>query len=471
MKSSSDKPLDLILFSVIDHLFAIDQCYVIEVLESTIASPLPFVPNYVDGLINVNGQIIPQIDLAALLYGADYNKSFNDKFQTVLVLDIDDLKLAFKVGQVQQSLSIVTADIEKTPADKNKSKNQLSEYMLGTVEYNEKQAILLDASSMKNVIKAKKIQPGKQGFLGKVTQIKHDEEKFQGYLIVEVSGTEYAFSLSDVYEINVLNMIYSQPRAPAQVAGVSLVREEPRLILNLSELIGEKPQPVIAGAVVMVHSEEVFCGLLISKLRGLEMVNEKQIKIDKNKGLQTILRDGGNTLTKVINIDTVFNKEVLRLIKPYMPNMKSLDEKIVINYIEVLRFEVGGSAYGLNVKEIHRVVSDKSVQPLLSKHGCIMGTMELEGRVVPVINLYEQLGYATDGVVYRECIVVNDGENDWGLVINETDQIIKIDEDRIDPVSDKDMKYVSAFSSYNGSLLTILNVSAICQDNRKTAVI
>jgi len=286
-------------------------------------------------------------------------------------------------------------------------------------------------------------------------------------LIVDVSGTEYAFSLSDVYEINVLDVIYSQPRAPAQVAGVSLIREEPRLILNLSELIGEKPQNIVAGSVVMVRSNEVFCGLLISKLCGLEMISEHQIKVDKEKSLRTILRKGSDKLTKVINVDELFDNKVLASIKPYMPDMKSMDEKIVIKQIEMLRFEVSGSAYGLNVNRIHRVVSDKSIEPLLSKHGCIMGTIELEGRVVPVINLYEQLGYSTDDAIYRECIVVNDGESDWGLIINETDQIIKLDENKIDVVNDKDMKYVSAFSSYNGSLLTILNVNAICKDNRR----
>jgi len=57
MKNSSDTPIDIILFSVIDRVFAIDQEFLVEVLESTAASQLPFVPKYVDGLINVNGQI------------------------------------------------------------------------------------------------------------------------------------------------------------------------------------------------------------------------------------------------------------------------------------------------------------------------------------------------------------------------------------------------------------------------------
>ena len=479
MKNSSDKPIELILFSVIDRVFAIDQEFLIEVLESTFASQLPFVPDYVDGLINVNGNIIPQVDLSSLVFGNKNTTSTNDNFQTVLVVSIEDVPLAFRVGQVQESVSIIESDIKKNKIVKKSSKSkkakkdQFDKYTLGDFVHKDQNVTLLNAGALKDVIKANSVTSGKQGFLGKVAETKHDEEKFQGYLIVEVAGVEYAFSLNDVYEINVLDVIYSQPRAPLQVAGVSLIREEPRLILNLSELIGEKSQAVVAGSVVMIRSGDIFCGLLINKLRGLEMISEKQVKVDKEKGLRTILRQGqeGETLTKVINIDELFDKKVLELIKPYMPDLKSMDEKIVIKQVEMLRFEVGGSAYGLNVNKIHRVVSDKAIEPLLSKHGSIMGTMELEGRVVPVINLYEQLGYSTENAVFRECIVVNDGESDWGLAINETDQIIKIDENRIDVVSDQDMKYVSAFSSYNGSLLTILNVSAICKDNHQAVVI
>ncbi len=477
MKSSSDKPIELTLFSVIGHVFAIDQEFLIEVLESTSASQLPFVPDFVDGLINVNGQILPQVDLASLVYGSDYEKPINNKFHTVLVVSIDGVTLALRVGQVQETLSIIESDIikskpvKKSKKTKSSKKDQQAEYTLGTFDYNNGQITLLDVEALKDIIKADKTSSGKQGFLGKVAESKHDEEKFQGYLIVEVSGNEYAFSLSDVYEINVLDVIYSQPRAPVQVAGVSLIREEPRLILNLSELIGEKHQEVVAGSVVMIQSGDVFCGLLIGKLLGLEMISEHQVKVDKEKSLRTILRDNGNSLTKVINVNNLFDSKIQGLIRPYMPDQKSMDEKVVIKQVEMLRFEVGGSAYGINVNKIHRVVSDKSIEPLLSKHGCIMGTMELEGRVVPVINLFEQLGYSTEDAVYRECIVVNDGESDWGLIINETDQIVKIDENRIDAVNDKDMKYVSAFSSYNGSLLTILNVNAICKDNRKTSVV
>ena len=118
MKNSSDKSIELILFSVIDRVFAIDQEVIVEVLESTSASPLPFVPDYVDGLINVGGNIIPQVDLSGLLYGMESSTPLDNQFQTVLVVSIDDVPMALRVGQVQESLSIVETDIVKNKTSK-----------------------------------------------------------------------------------------------------------------------------------------------------------------------------------------------------------------------------------------------------------------------------------------------------------------------------------------------------------------
>ena len=69
----------------------------------------------------------------------------------------------------------------------------------------------------------------------------------------------------------------------------------------------------------------------------------------------------------------------------------------------------GGATAEREAGAFKLIVSDKNVEPLLEEQRYLMGTMELEGRVVPVINLVNQLGYDAD-IELREFVVVNDDQ-------------------------------------------------------------
>lgn len=59
--------LELITFEVAGQRFGLDIMAVREIRAWTPATPLPQVPHYVSGVVNLRGTVLPVIDLAARL--------------------------------------------------------------------------------------------------------------------------------------------------------------------------------------------------------------------------------------------------------------------------------------------------------------------------------------------------------------------------------------------------------------------
>lgn len=483
MKKFDTDVLELILFSVGNELLAIETSHLLEVLEATHVSPIPFVPPYIDGLINVNGQIMPQINFSVLTEGQlDSEIDDQQESSTLLVVSVDGMLMALLVGAVQEPISAKITEIKAVKSKSAKGKGKKSktadtkvseECFFGQVTHADQSVKIFDVEALKGIIKSSEQSAGKKGFLGKATKETEEIEVVIDYLFIKVMEREYAINLNDVVEITELETVSRQPRAPEIVAGVGLIRSEPRLIVSLSNLLNNAADNRTDGAVVIVENNDVQCGLLIGELVGLESVKQSQLRVGNDEQDVTIIGENGDKLIKVLHMAKLFNDETMSKILPYMPDIKQSVQEIKLKQFEILQFMVDGDAFGFFIDDVRRVLSGKSLERLLTEHKFIMGTMELEGKVIPVINLLAQLGYSELGSaldeddVQREYIVVNDGHSDWGLAISQTEQIIQVDETKVEKVTSDSSSFVSSFVNYNEQLITILNPEAICIENKE----
>lgn len=89
--------------------------YVIEIITNHIITPLPLVPGYVKGIINLRGQIIPIIDIRLRM-----GKPSLDPEGTVciIVLEIDSTFIGIIVDNVQQVMDIDREKISTVSVEK-----------------------------------------------------------------------------------------------------------------------------------------------------------------------------------------------------------------------------------------------------------------------------------------------------------------------------------------------------------------
>ena len=85
---------------------------VVEILNNQVITYLPMVPDYIRGIINMRGQMVPILDIRARL-----GMEIREEDSLVVVLNLGDVQLGILVDAVDQMLDIPKANILPMPAN------------------------------------------------------------------------------------------------------------------------------------------------------------------------------------------------------------------------------------------------------------------------------------------------------------------------------------------------------------------
>jgi purine-binding chemotaxis protein CheW len=104
--------LEMISLTVAGHAFCIDIASVREIRGWTPATPLPQAPDYVVGVINLRGAVMPVLDLSARLgLGAT---EITGRHVTVVVQKDDEL-VGLVVDEVQETIMVDASELQPPP--------------------------------------------------------------------------------------------------------------------------------------------------------------------------------------------------------------------------------------------------------------------------------------------------------------------------------------------------------------------
>lgn len=110
--NSGGELLQLVSFHVGDEEFGLDILRVQEIIRIQPLTRVPNLPDYIDGVINLRGKVIPVIGLRKRL-GLDRQSA--DKRTRIVVVDVHGQILGFVVDSVSEVLRIHTDTVEPTP--------------------------------------------------------------------------------------------------------------------------------------------------------------------------------------------------------------------------------------------------------------------------------------------------------------------------------------------------------------------
>lgn len=101
--SQKDNAKKFLAFVSDDLLFGVNAAYVTEIITNSHITVLPMVPNYIRGIFNLRGQIIPIIDIRLKMNKPDVNY---DDFSCIIVLDINSILIGILVDTVSQVVDV-----------------------------------------------------------------------------------------------------------------------------------------------------------------------------------------------------------------------------------------------------------------------------------------------------------------------------------------------------------------------------
>jgi purine-binding chemotaxis protein CheW len=108
---SSD--IKIVTFTLAGQMFGIAMTALVEIREWEEPTPLPGVPSYVRGVTNLRGNVVPVVGLAERL---GWPPSQTHARSCILVVNLDGKQAGFLVDEMNDIVSISTADIQPPPA-------------------------------------------------------------------------------------------------------------------------------------------------------------------------------------------------------------------------------------------------------------------------------------------------------------------------------------------------------------------
>ncbi|NUN70909.1 MAG: chemotaxis protein CheW [Bacteroidetes bacterium] len=112
-QASSDELLQLVSFNIGEEEFGVDILKVQEINRMVEVTRVPNAPEYVDGVINLRGKVIPIIDLRRRFGMARKEK---DKNTRIIVVELSGKVLGFVVDAVSEVLRIPQSVTEQPPS-------------------------------------------------------------------------------------------------------------------------------------------------------------------------------------------------------------------------------------------------------------------------------------------------------------------------------------------------------------------
>ncbi len=131
------------LFKTAEEVYGIEIKYVTEIIELQRITEVPDMPNFVKGVINLRGKVIPVVDIR-LRFNME-PREYDDR-TCIIVVNIDKTSIGLVVDTVAEVQDIPEGDIE--PAPKFKTVSGKERYISGMGKVGDEVKILLDVTKI-----------------------------------------------------------------------------------------------------------------------------------------------------------------------------------------------------------------------------------------------------------------------------------------------------------------------------------
>jgi len=134
--------LQLVTFTISNEEFGIDILKVQEIIRTMEITKVPRAPDFVEGVINLRGKVIPIIDLRKRF---SMESRTHDKQTRIVVVDLNGMIVGFVVDGVSEVLRIQSNTVEPPPAVVS---GVDSEYISGVGKLDDRLLILIDLDKL-----------------------------------------------------------------------------------------------------------------------------------------------------------------------------------------------------------------------------------------------------------------------------------------------------------------------------------
>lgn len=407
-----------------DRLFALPAANVLEIVSEGTVTPLPFAPPWVCGLANIGGRILPLLDPAVLL-GIDTPPGAE-----LVLVATRHAPCALRTGTVLARLAVAADALRHLATDGG--------LVIAEFEHEGQPVLVLDPNGIGLLLATDEAVDGDAGLLGDLESRERHTDTADGdpYLAFRVAGARYAIALAEVGEVIVPPALTPVPGAPAAVAGIGMLRNDPLLFVSATALFDVPGHA--AGAALVIGDDSLRAGLLVDAIDGVERIDPTRVRpLDIASGdFSAIAHDDSGRITTLTTGARLLSDERRRQLAPMAPAATRHDATDRRERLSFLEIAINGERFGIPLDDVIRIV-DWSLPEAVDNDGDsnrISGAISVEGSIVPVLDpqlLQPRSAHQPRGA----WVLVGDAGATWALGVDETRRIVRIPRDDIEEKS------------------------------------
>jgi len=478
----------LVTFHLEEDEFGVDIRNVREIVRVPDIKRVPNAPDYIEGVCNLRGQVLPIIDGRARLSLARKEQDINNR---VLVVDADGTAIGVIVDRVSEVLSVGAPDIEEPPQI---VRNVSADYLQGVVKLEggarlimlldilkvvdaDRSAQLLHEQESSGSAEVRTTEPTDAG----------DDDQLVSFLL---GHEEYAIGIGRVKEIIRVPEIMKVPNCEAYVEGVVSIRNDLLPIINLRAYFGMAYQEITDQTrIVVVDMGGFSAGIMVDKV--LEVL---RIRADVIQPLPKFSQQAGEQLTGVARLNG--GKRLIILFEP--ADMLSADQyeaiggarddgprpeearsagKQALDEEHLVTFRIDAEEFGIKIRDVQEINRLTEVTKIPRAPHYINGIVNLRGNVIPVLDLRKLFNLAEiEATDAARIIIVDCGGTKTGVVVDSVSEVLRFERSLIEPppellTSGVDSDYVEGVGKLNEGkrMILILNLEKVIGFQQLTA--
>jgi chemotaxis signal transduction protein len=454
--------VDYLLLRISGAPFSIPLSLVLSVSESAAATPVPYAPAFVRGIVVVGDRILPLISMARVLGLTEHVNS------PLVIAAIGDDARALEIGSVVAMVADEPSAIHVIAEDKR------SHPLLGQcVVHGGEDWLVIDyvrfvretAMDPEGHVKDAALIPveatDQTAVAENVAVADH-----AAYLLVTVAGDTYALSTADVVEILVPGAIRFMPGTPPYVLGLLERRSAPVLALSATVLLGRALRAEEEGGIAIVVEAErgLPYSLIVDQALGIARVAPDMIfALDGNMAGVShymVMEEGAivGVLSPAALVEQV-RDELRRLMPESEAPAAEMPAETSSRSRRLLSVRVGENYFALDLARVDSILASVMLSDLPGDGARFDGLADIGDRVVPVKDLRRVFASPRDD--QPPCVLLQLEGALAGIAVDQVLRIEDVAENDVEPVTDAPQLPVHEVAHLRGRLMAVLTIDRL----------
>ncbi len=128
---------------------------------------------------------------------------------------------------------------------------------------------------------------------------------------------------------------------------------------------------------------------------------------------------------------------------------------------QLVVFSLGSEEYGLPITAVQEIIRYSRPRTIPSAPSSVRGVINLRGRIIPVVDLKSRLCLHGGDADESKIVIIEAGDVTAGLIVDDVDEVITVDEDTLEQAPSGDVGYISAVAKVGDRLLVLLDLEAM----------